>query len=273
MINISGLNVRYGKKRALDRLNLQINKGECLFLAGANGSGKTTLLRTICGVLFPDGGEIQIDGMPVGHKTKKRTAYIPASISCYHSLSLKEAIQLHRFFFPGFVYRGIGEFPIDHRRKVASLSKGEKTLFFLSLALSSNPEYLLIDDVIHFLDPHLRELFLKSILGLIGERNLSVVVAAQSSIEIEGIFQRVVLLNRGRVVVDETVEDLKKKLVRVYTDSIPDHLPVIFSRSWENTHEVYLYPYESGMELSENIEYLRLSEILRAFIGGEYDWH
>ena len=273
MIHISDLKVKYGKKRAIDHLSLKVKKGESIFLAGANGSGKTTLLRTISGVLFPDKGDVLIDGISVGHKTRRKTAYIPASISSYDSLKVNEAIHLHKSFFKGFSYRGIGEYSIDYKRKVGSLSKGEKTLFFLSLALSSNPEYLLIDDVIHFLDPHLRELFLKSILRLIEEKHLTIIVAAQSSFEIEGIFERIVILDRGQVIVDENVEELKQKFVRIYSDSIPEDLPVIFSRAWENTTELFLYPYDTGLGLGEKVQYLRLSEILRAFIGGEYDSH
>ena len=67
------------------------------------------------------------------------------------------------------------------------MSKGEKTIFFLSLALAAAPEYLFVDDVVHFLDPHLREVFLTSILQRIEEKRLTVIMASQSAFEIEGI--------------------------------------------------------------------------------------
>ena len=155
---------------------------------------------------------------------------------------------------------------------MGSLSKGEKTLFFLSLALSSFPDYLLIDDVIHFLDPHLREIFLKNILRLIEEKQLGLVIAAQSCSDIEGILERVVVLDKGKKVMDESVENIKKSFVKVFTEDLPRGLPVVFQKEWEDMKELYIYPYEKSKHWDGKVEYLSLSEILRAFIGGEYDF-
>ncbi len=273
MIEISNLTVNFRKRRAIDNLSLGIKKGESVLLAGANGSGKTTLLRTTAGVLFPDRGGVWIDNQKVGHKTRKKTAYIPASISLYDGLKIKDAIKLHAGFYPDFSYREIGDYVFEVTQKIGTLSRGEKTLFFLSLALSSSPEYLLIDDVIHFLDPHLREIFLKTILQLIEDQQLAVIIAAQSSFEIEGILERVVILDKGRVFLDEAVEDLKRKFVKIYSEAPPENLPVVFCRHWPGMKELYLYPYKEELQVGDRIEYLSLPEILRAFIGGEYDSH
>lgn len=273
MIHISGLRVTYGRNRAVDNLNLTINRGESVLLAGANGSGKTTLLRVVSGVLIPNRGEIHIDQKRIGPLTRRKTAYIPASIGFYDSLKIRDAIALHGSFYPDFCYRDLAGLAVSRSRRVGSLSRGEKTLFFLALALASNPEYLLIDDVVHFLDPHLRELFLKSILQLIEEKQLSVIVAAQSSFEIEGIFERIIIMDKGKTVVDENVDEIKEKFVKIYSESIPDHLPVVFSRPWQGVNELFLYPYDPGIKCQEKIHHLRLSEILRAFIGGEYGFH
>lgn len=277
MIKISNLSVRFGKVKALDKIDLTIEKGECLLLAGANGSGKTTLLRSAAGVLFPGKGSIVIDGKKVGPATRRKTAYISSSLSLYNTVKLKEAVSLHASFYPGFTYREIGDFAFDMNRKVGALSKGEKTLFSLSLALSTSPDYLLVDDVIHFLDPHLREIFLKTILRLMEEEQLSVIIAAQSAVDIEGVLERVVVLDRGKIVLDDSVESLKRSFVRLYAESgdVPAGLPVVFQRDWEGMKELYIYPLPPGIKStpSNRIEYLSLAEILRAFIGGEYDSH
>lgn len=270
MINISNLNVRFGKVNALDDVRLEIGRGECILLAGANGSGKTTLLRALAGVLFPRKGDIFIDKREVGPATREKTAYIPTSLSFYDSLKLKEAASLHASFFPGFSYKEIGDFAFDMERKTGSLSKGEKSLFFLSLALSTSPDYLLIDDIIHFLDPHLREIFLKSILQLIEEEQLTVFIAAQSAVDIEGVIERVVVLDKGKIVLDNPVEELKRSFIRLYAEKIPENLPVVFQTDWEGMKELYIYPFEAHMKPEGRMEHLTLSEILRAFIGGEY---
>jgi ABC-2 type transport system ATP-binding protein len=276
MITVSGLNVRFGRNKALEDMNLTVEKGECILLAGANGSGKTTLLRTIAGVLRCRGGQCSIDNLKPGPASREKTAYIPASLSFYDTLKLKEAAALHASFYPRFAYREIGGLNFDMNRKTGSLSRGEKTLFFLTLALSTSPEYLLIDDVIHFLDPHLREIFLNIIMQLMEEQQLCVMIAAQSAVDIEGVVERVVVLDRGKTALDATVESLKRSFVRVYADAdpepgqMPEDLPVVFQRDWEGMKELYIYPFHEDMKPGGRVEYLTLTEILRAFIGGEY---
>lgn len=274
MIKVSDLQVYFRRTHALKGVDLKIKKGECLLLAGANGSGKTTLLRVVSGVLSPYRGGVVIDDMEVGPRTREKTAYIPATLSFYDSMRLDEAVRLHASFYPEFSYREIGELRLDMSKRAGSLSRGEKTLFFLSLALSSSPSYLLIDDVIHFLDPHLREIFLNTIMELMEEEQLSVIIAAQSAVDIEGVLERVVLLDRGNAVLDARVEELKRTCVRLYTDTPGDKLPgsppVIYQRKWNGMNEIYIYPWDPGFKADGRMEHLTLTEILRAFIGGEY---
>jgi len=271
MIEISNLTVRFGKTRALDAVSMNVGRGESVLLAGANGSGKTTLLRVLAGVLRPQCGAVRIGEKKVSCQTQRKTAYIPSTVSLYDGLKLKEAIRMHASFYEGFAYREIGGCEFDPSRRVGSLSRGEKTLFLLSLALSTSPEYLFIDDVIHLLDPHLRDIFLKSILNLIEEKQLTVLLAAQSSFDIEGVVERVILLEKGKVLLNETVENLKRMFVRVYMRTQPVGVPVVFSREWEGVRELYVYPYSKDLPLPEKVEYLDLPDIMRAFIGGEYD--
>ena len=271
MIKISGLDVGYGKKKVIKDLSLNIQKGESVFLGGANGSGKTTLLRALAGVLFTCGGEINVDEKKISDESRKKIAYIPSSLSYYGGLKLKDAIKLHSSVYKPFGYKDIGSYSFNLDRRVNSLSRGERTLFYLSLALSSSPEYLLVDDVIHFLDPHLREIFLKCILQLIEDEQLGLVIAAQSCSDIEGILERVVVLDRGEKVLDDKIENIKRTFVKLFSEDVPDDLPVVFKREWKEMKELYVYPYEKNKRWDDKIEHLSLSEILRAFIGGEYD--
>jgi ABC-2 type transport system ATP-binding protein len=273
MIEISGFTFKYGTRVALDNINMTLKKGEITILAGANGAGKTTLLRAISGVLLCQRGKIRIDGVEVGAKSKQKTAYIPASLSFYDSFRLKDAIKLHSTFFKDFHYREIGGYRFDLNRKMGSLSRGEKTLFFLSLSLSSLREYLLIDDVVHYLDPHLRDIFLQSILQLIEEQKLGLVIATQSPLDIEGIIDRVIVMDKGKTLLDESVETLKRTFVKIYSSQEPDNLPVVFKKEYNGMKELYIYPYHGDIKIDTNIRYLDLSEILRAYIGGEYDRH
>ena len=273
MIAIEKLSVRFGKVRAVDDLSLAIDKGESILLAGANGAGKTTLLRTLAGVLRARPGSIRYDGRKADHRTRKKIAYIPASISLYDGMTVKEAARMHAHFYGRSAAWTINGPIFLPGQKIASMSKGEKTIFFLSLALGAVPEYLFVDDVVHFLDPHLREVFLTSILRLIEEKQLTVIMASQSAFEIEGIPERVMVMEKGKVILDENVDMLKQKFVKFYGESIPGDIPVVFSRQWQNAKEMYVYPYQPELHRLDSVEHLSLTEILRAFIGGEYARH
>jgi ABC-2 type transport system ATP-binding protein len=271
MIAITDLSVRFGKTQALDGVSLEIPRGQCLLLAGANGSGKTTLLRTLAGVLFPDRGRITLDGGSLWPRQRHRLAYISAAQSAYDGLRLDQAIALHGSFYPEFCYDDIEGYRFDRQRRVGALSRGEKTLFLLTLALATQPAFLLLDDLLHLLDPHLRDIFLRHMVGLLGEQRISLVLASQSAAEVEGILERVVVLAAGRVVLNELVEDLKRRFVRLRLAEVPSGLPVIYAAPLAGLQEIYVYPYTPQPQWQDQVEYLTLPEILRAMIGGRYD--
>ena len=273
MIEISDFTYTYGKYAALDGVNLTFKKGEIALVAGANGAGKTTLLRAISGVLLTQRGKILVDGVNIGATTKQKIAYIPATLSYYDSFPLKDAIKVHSTFYTQFEYRDIGGYRFDLNRKMGSLSRGEKTLFLLSLSLSTSPEYILIDDVVHYLDPHLRDIFLQSLLPSIEEQKLGIMISTQSPLDIEGMIDRVIVLDKGKTVLDESVESLKRTFVKIYAKEEIAGLPVVFKKEYNGMKELYLYPYDRKLAVPQTIQYLDLSEILRAFIGGEYAHH
>ncbi len=271
MIRVKNYSFKYGKKTILQNLNIYFEKGETTILAGPNGAGKTTLLRSICGILRSAEGNIALGKYMTYHNIRKRVAYIPSSLSLYENLRLSEAITVHSSFYKGYKFKNISGYNFDLKQKVSSLSRGERTLFYLSLVLGTDPQFLLIDDVIHFLDPHLRDLFRISIQERIENSKLGIIIATQDALDIEGLVDRIVILNKGVIVEDSSFEKVRSRCVRVYSEKELKGQPVIFSREWEGMTEQYIYPYNKTNEENFDVEYLQLSEILRAFIGGEYD--
>ncbi len=271
MIRVKNYSFKYGKKAILQNLNIYFEKGETTILAGPNGAGKTTLLRSICGILRSGEGRIALDKYMSYHNIRRRIAYIPSSLSLYENMRLSEAVTAHSSFYKGYTFNNISGYDFDMKQKVSSLSRGERTLFYLSLVLGTNPQFLLIDDVIHFLDPHLRDLFRISIQERIETTKLGIIIATQDALDIEGLVDRIVILNRGVVVEDSPFEKIRSQCVKVYAEDDIKGQTVIFSRKWEGMKEQYIYPYNPSEDDKFEVEYLRLSEILRAFIGGEYD--
>ncbi len=271
MIRVKNYSFKYGKKSILQNLNIYFEKGETTILAGPNGAGKTTLLRSICGILRSGEGKIALDKYMTYHNIRRKIAYIPSSLSLYENMKLSEAILVHSSFYNGYEFNNISGYDFDMKQKVSSLSRGERTLFYLSLVLGTDPQFLLIDDVIHFLDPHLRDLFRMSIQKKIENSKLGIIIATQDALDIEGLVDRIVILNKGVIIEDSSLEKVRSRCVRVFSkEELKDH-PVIFSREWEGMKEQYIYPYNKTDNDDFEVEYLQLSEILRAFIGGEYD--
>ncbi len=271
MIEVEGLSVNFGRTAALTDFSVRLTRGEFVLLAGANGAGKTTLLRVLAGTLFPDRGRLRLGGgMPVGG-SRRRVAYLPSTLGFYDSLRLKEAVRLVAAFHPHYEFQPAAGYRFDMTRRVHGLSRGERTLFLLSLALSASPAFLLIDDVLHFLDPHLREAFLRSILQRMEEDRLGVILAAQSAEGVEGLAERLIILAGGRLQLDATVESLKRDFVRVLADEVPEGVPVVFRRDWQGGKEFYVYPKPAGASLPGRVEHLALADILRALVGGNYD--
>ena len=82
-----------------------------------------------------------------------------------------------------------------------------------------------------------------------------------------------IVLDKGKTALDESVETLKRTFVKIYSSEEPENLPVVFKKEYNGMKELYLYPYHGDIKVDTNIQYLDLSEILRAYIGGEYDRH
>jgi len=277
MIKIKNVTFGYGSRRnqpLFQSFNLEVQKGETVLITGINGTGKTTLLRLMAGVLLPQSGNIEY-ARELGEDPRAKIGFISDQMNLYEEMTLSAAIQYHSEMYK------ISQFdmsllektrlPLD--KQIKDLSAGQKLIFHLSLILSSRPELLLIDEVIHSIDAYLREVFLKSVIELMAQQEMTVIMVNLNFHDIEMIPQRVILLRNGEIAVDESVEDLKQKVKKVTSKAeIADDLPVLFSSTFADTCEYYLYPFEERFRqvLEGEVMDLNLNDIIKAFIGGEY---
>lgn len=188
---------------------------------------------------------------------------------------MKQGIDFHTrvFGIESFDTTLIDELRFDPAQKIKHLSAGERTLFNLSLVWSQQPQVLLIDEIIHVIDPFLRDKFLEAVIDLMDRCGTAVFMVNHTFSEIERIPERVLVMADGRFIVDEKSEVLAAKLKKVISNKeIPGEVPLIFSKEAAGTHEHYVYPF--GLELKERFpfEYIDvdLNEIIKAFIGGQY---
>ncbi len=273
MIKIKNLNFSYGKLKIYNGFDLHIPEGEVTLITGINGVGKSTLLRLIAGVLKPASGEIQFNEK-MGSDPRRYIGFISDSLSLYETMTVAQAIAFHCSVYKieKFDHSLLKRTKVHHHQKVKELSVGQRTILHLSLILSAQPKVLLIDEIIHSIDVYLRGVFLKELLKLLTERNITVVFVNLNFHDIENILDRVILLKDGVITVDEPIESLKGKVKKVTTDTPPQNLPILFKVDYTEHGEYYIYPFsdEQRPQLNGQIVDLDLTAIVNAFIGGEY---
>ncbi|MGD0781612.1 MAG: ABC transporter ATP-binding protein [Candidatus Aminicenantales bacterium] len=271
ILEARGLTVRYGRKYALRDLSAAFAPGEAVIIAGSNGAGKSTLLRCLAGAIIPDKGKI-ICGPGL---TKAKIGFISDRLSLYENWTLGEAWRFHRreFGIDAAERPSIEGFFLADNRRIKSLSVGERTLFHLTLLLAQRPAVLLIDEVVHGLDPFLREKFLETVIGAMDELKTAVVMVNHTLSDTAQIPERILIMDEGRFILDERREDLLAKVKKISGDSpLPAGWPVLFETASEYRRERYIYPFpaDARREAALEIEDIGLDEIVKAFIGGAY---
>jgi ABC-2 type transport system ATP-binding protein len=273
MIDIKNLSFSYGKIKVFKNFNLHVPEGQVCLITGINGVGKTTLLRLIAGVLKPAGGEIVYDEK-MGDDPRRKIGFISDILSLYESLTVAQAIDFHKSVY------GLSQFDdslIRHTKiapgqKIKELSSGQKTIFLLSLILSIEPEVLLIDEIIHSIDAYLRRIFLEQLIKLQSERSLTIIMVNLNFHDIEHIVERVILLKSGQIAVDEKIDTLKAKVKKVVSAAPPKSLNILSQIDYSDHSEFFVYPYNEEYEeqIEGEVVDIDLTEIVSAFIGGEY---
>lgn len=221
MIQTEGLTKRFGQLVAVDNLNINIEKGEIYGFLGPNGAGKTTTAMMILGLLKPTEGKVKIFGKELQEdyfNIKRRIGVLSEFQYLYEDLTAYECL---RFF--GELYQVddidkrithvLGMVNLDHRKHelLAGYSKGMKQKFGMARALLHDPEILILDEPVSSLDPY----GVKEIRDIIMEENRNgrtFLISSHILSEIEKTCHRIGILNRGRLVAEDTMENLRRRL-------------------------------------------------------------
>jgi ABC-2 type transport system ATP-binding protein len=271
IISVKNLNVSMGKKKVLDNINIKFEKGESVVIAGRNGSGKSTFLRCLANVILPDRGQIIFCNGVV----RDKIGFISDRLSLFEDSTVQQGIDFHSSVFgiEDFDYTLVNELKLEMNQKIKRLSMGQRTLFQLSLLLSQQPEILLVDEIIHTIDPYLREKFLETVIDLMGSCQATVIMVNHTFSEIEKIPERILVMEKGQFILDERTETLRGKIKKVESDTpIPENIPCIFKRESEFYKEYFIYPFDEGIKKKFPYEYkdINLTDMIKAFVGGQY---
>ena len=166
-LRIDNLTQRYRGVTALKDVNAQLRGGDTCLLLGPNGSGKTTLMKLIAGIASPSSGEITLDGMSIGPKTKARIAYMPTENYFYNYMSVRDAGKYYADLFADFdlsAYEArIERAELDPRASIRTLSSGMSAKLRLSLILSRDAQVMMFDEPINGVDMLTRDWVLDEI--------------------------------------------------------------------------------------------------------------
>jgi len=210
-VSINDISKRYGDQLALDRVSLEINKGEITGLIGPNGAGKSTLMKIITGFLPPSSGEVSVAGMDVVEnslKIRKLIGYLPEHNPLYPDMYIREYLLyvagLYRMANKGSerVSRIIEQTGLkgELKKKIGALSKGYRQRVGLAQALVHDPDVLILDEPTSGLDPNqiveIRELIRES------GKEKTIILSTHIMQEVEAICNRVLIINKGKIVAD-----------------------------------------------------------------------
>lgn len=232
-IVIENLTKIYGNQRAVDNISFRVKTGEVLGFLGPNGAGKTTTMKAITTYLNPDAGNIRVGDFSIHEQPEeiqKRIGYLPESNPLYQEMPIIDYLE--------FVARlqGIERSRVKERilemvnvcglegekhKKINELSKGYKQRVGLAQALIHDPEVLILDEPTTGLDPN-QIVEIRELIKKIG-REKTVILSSHILAEVEATCDRIMIINKGKIVADGTSENLRKQaqgkeIVRVRVD-------------------------------------------------------
>ncbi len=221
MIEIKNLTKAYGAKKAVDNISFTVNRGEILGFLGPNGAGKTTTMNIITGYGSATAGTVTVDGFDVVEnpmECKKRIGYLPEQPPLYMDMTVAEYLN--------FVYdiKGVKEDRKTHldrivglvkiedvyKRLIKNLSKGYKQRVGIAQALIGNPEILILDEPTVGLDPK-QIIEIRNVIKELG-KDRTVILSSHILPEVSAICERVIIINKGKIMAIDTPENLSHKL-------------------------------------------------------------
>lgn len=221
MIEVKNVTKKYGNFTAVDNITFTVKDGEVVGLLGQNGAGKSTTMNMITGFIEPTEGNIVINGFDIMKKplkAKKQIGYMPENVPLYTELTVKEFVTymaelklVERKIRKQEVENVIKETGLQEveNKLIRNLSRGYKQRVSMAGALVGNPEVLILDEPTVGLDPK-QIIEIRNLIKNLGKKH-TVILSSHILSEISQICEKVVILNKGKIVAIDTPENLEEK--------------------------------------------------------------
>jgi ABC-2 type transport system ATP-binding protein len=215
IIETQSLTKRFGRKVALDQLNLSVEPGTILGLLGPNGAGKTTALRILTDILRPSSGEARLFGVPtskLGRREFERLGYVSENQKQPGWMTVRDLLNYLRPLYPTwdepFCQHLLKTFDLPTNQKIRTLSRGMKMKAALVSSLAYRPELLILDEPFSGLDPVVRHDLIEGLIEFTTAEKWTVLLASHDIDEVERLSDRITMIDYGRLILDESLDHL-----------------------------------------------------------------
>ncbi|MDD2363485.1 MAG: ABC transporter ATP-binding protein [Saccharofermentanales bacterium] len=214
LIEIRGLSKNYGHVPALDRLNLNLDGGRIVGLAGPNGSGKTTLLRILAAFDAAYRGDVRLEGHEPGVETRKFVSFLPDKSALSDWMTADQVIDLYKTFFSDFDEGKAREmlefFKLNGAQQLRHMSKGMQEKVQIMLVMSRDAKIYLLDEPISGVDPASRKTILRGIINQASQHSL-VLLSTHLIQDIEAVVDEIIFMDRGQVILHEEADKMRSE--------------------------------------------------------------
>ena len=216
-ISVAGLSRRYRGHTALDNVSFDVRGASITGLLGRNGAGKTTLLRIIAGHEFASAGRVTILGAsPVKDEEVLRRLVFIREDQTYPDLKVRHVLRVASWFYPNWSHELaealVADFGLPRNRRIKRLSRGMRSAVGIVIGLASRAEVTLFDEPYAGLDAVARQVFYDRLVAEQAEHPRTVLLSTHLIDEAAGLLDRVVVIDRGRVVLDAPAGDLRDRI-------------------------------------------------------------
>ncbi len=219
VINVTKI---YGKQKALNEVNFEISTGQVVGFLGPNGAGKSTMMKIISCFIPQTSGDVSVNGhdtMEESIEVRKLVGYLPEHNPLYHEMYVKEYLAfiagLHKLDKNKIQKRveemiEITGLSLEQKKKIGALSRGYRQRVGLAQAMIHNPEVLILDEPTSGLDPN-QLIEIRNLIKNIGKEK-TVILSTHIMQEVEAICNRVIIINKGKIIADDDTRMLQQKL-------------------------------------------------------------
>lgn len=230
IIHVSSLKKSYGRKTVLDDINFEIAEGSVVGLLGPNGCGKTTLIKILTGLIKDHSGTVRIDNEEPGAYTKSIVAYLPDKSYLPEWMKPKDAIGYFSDFYADFdkekAEKMVRDFGLDENQRLKTMSKGQQEKLNLILVMCRRAKLYILDEPLGGLDPAARSFVLDLILDNYA-KDSTVLISTHLIGDVERIFNRVLMISGGKLIVNSHVDEIREK-----GKSVEEVFKEVFSYAW-----------------------------------------